>query len=766
MTADATSAGLTSAQALAALREAGPNEIPDVRESLVRQLADKLWAPVPWMLEAAVVLELWQGKWLEAGVIAALIVFNAVVALLQEGRARSALAALKTRLALNAHVRRDGAWQTIAARDVAPGDVVKLSLGAVVPADARIVAGDVLVDQSMLTGESVAVEAGEGSVAFSGAMVRRGEATAVVTATGTRTKFGRTAELVTTAHVVGTQQKSVLRVVRNLAVFNGLVVLGFVAYAWGRGVAWTTIEPIVLVCVLASIPVSLPATFTLAAALAAHALAARGVLPTRLSALDEAGTMDVLCSDKTGTLTRNELRIALTRPAPGYDEARLLALAALASSDGGADPVDAAIRAAARPVDGLPALVAFVPFDPATKRAEARVRDGDGRETRIVKGAFAAVADGAGVDASLRSEAGRLEAEGYRVLAVAVDAAGATTIAGLIGLSDPPRDDASSLVARLHEHAVRVVMVTGDAPATAQTVAREIGLTGPICAAGAAAPRPADCAVFAGVVPEDKFGLVRSLQAEGHVVGMCGDGVNDAPALRQAHMGIAVSQATDVAKAAAGLVLTEPGLGGVLAAIEEGRRAFRRVHTYALNSIVKKIVTVLFVTAGFVMTGQPILTPLLMIVLLVVGDFLSMSIATDRVRPSRAPNVWRVDALTLTGVVLGFAQLVFAIGVLAIGAFALRLEPAALVTLAFLTLVFGGQATIYAVRTHGALWESAPSRWLVVASVADIAVGVVVATTGYLAAPLSPLAIGALLVASVGLAYVLNRLSRVAATVQ
>jgi len=754
--------GLTTSEAQAALRAAGPNEIPDTRESLVRRLADKLWAPVPWMLEAAVLLELLQGKRLEAAVIAALILFNAAVALFQEGRARSALAALKTRLALDAHARRDGAWQTIAARDVVPGDVVKLSLGAVVPADARIVAGNVLIDQSMLTGESVAVEAGVGDAAFSGAMIRRGEATAVVTATGARTQFGRAAELVRTAHVVGTQQKSVLRVVRNLAVFNGLVVLGFVGYAWWIGVPWTTIEPIVLVCVLASIPVSLPATFTLAAALAAHALAARGVLPTRLSALDEAGTMDVLCSDKTGTLTRNELRVASARPAPGCDEARLLGLAALASSDGGADPVDAAIRAAAPHVDGLPTLVAFVPFDPATKRAEARVIAGDGRESRIVKGAFAAVAAGARADADSRREAERLETQGYRVLAVAVGAAGQSTIAGLIALSDPPRDDARSLVTRLHEHAVRVVMVTGDAPATAQTVAREIGLVGPVCVAGATAPRPADCAVFAGVVPEDKFSLVQALQAEGHVVGMCGDGVNDAPALRQAHMGIAVSQATDVAKAAAGLVLTEPGLAGVLAAIEEGRRAFRRVHTYALNSIVKKIVTVLFVTAGFVMTGEPILTPLLMIVLLVVGDFLSMSIATDRVTPSRTLNVWRVDALTVTGIVLGIAQLAFATGVLAIGAFALRLAPDALVTLAFLTLVCGGQATIYAVRTNGALWESAPSAWLVAASVADVVVGVTVATLGHLAAPLPPLVIAVLLVASVGLAYGLNRLSRLA----
>jgi H+-transporting ATPase len=487
------------------------------------------------------------------------------------------------------------------------------------------------------------------------------------------------------------------------------------------------------------------------------------VLPTRLSALDEAGTMDVLCSDKTGTLTRNELRVALARPARGYDEARLLGLAALASSDGGADPVDTAIRAAAPRAEGSPTLVAFQPFDPATKRAEARVIADDGREWRIVKGAFAAIAEAARADAESRREAEQMEVEGYRVLAVAIDNSDGLTLAGLIAMSDPPRDDAATLIARLHEQAVRVVMVTGDAPVTAQTVAHAIGIVGPVYIAGVTAQNSSDCAVFAGVLPEDKFSLVQALQAEGHVVGMCGDGINDAPALRQAHMGIAVSQATDVAKAAAGLVLTEPGLGGVLAAIEEGRKAFRRVHTYALNSIVKKIVTVLFITIGFVMTGHPILTPLLMIVLLVAGDFLSMSIATDHAIPSHTPNVWRVDALTAKGVVLGFALLAFATAVLAIGAFGLHFGPDALVALAFLTLVFIGQATIYAIRTQGKLWETAPSSWLIAASLADITIGIVVVTTGYIATPLPVLVITTLLVVSAGLAYILNGLSRVCA---
>lgn len=754
--------GLTTPEAQERLRRCGLNEIAHEKAGLARRAIGKFWAPVPWLLEVAVLLELSLGKTLEAGIIALLVVFNAAIALVQEGRAQAALATLGKRLALSASVHRDGVWQRIPAKEIVPGDLIRLSLGAVVPADARLTAGEVLIDQSMLTGESAPAEAGLGASVCSGAMVRRGEAEAIVTATGTRTRFGRTAELVRTAHVAGTQQKAVLRVVRNLAVFNGLTIIAVSGWAWSLGLSLGDIEPLVLTSVLASIPVALPATFTMAAALAAHTLTRLGVLPTRLSALDEAGTMDVLCSDKTGTLTRNELRVAMTRPAPGFDEAGLLALAALASTETGSDPVDAAIRSAARPAAQPLHRIAFKPFDPETKRAEARALDTDGHERRVMKGAFAAIAGAADAGAALHREARMLEARGHRVLAVALDTPLGARVAGLIALSDPPRTDAATLVGRLKESGVRVLMVTGDAPGTAQAVARAVGLTGRVCEAGAIGARiPGDCAGFAGVLPEDKFNLVRSLQKSGHTVGMCGDGVNDAPALRQAHMGIAVSSATDVAKAAAGLVLTEPGLGGVIAAIEEGRKAFRRVQIYALNSIIKKVVTVSFIAVGFAMTRHAILTPLLMIVLLVVGDLLAMAIATDRVTPSRTPNVWRVNALTRAGLAFGTAQLAFASAVLAVGIFSLHLPADAQPTLAFLTLVFGNQATIYVIRARRAPWKTRPGRWLVAASLADVAIGVAVAATGWLAMPLSWAVISGLLAASLALLFALEGLRRI-----
>ena len=469
------------------------------------------------MLEAAIVLELALGKYVEAAIIAGLLVFNAALGLFQESRAQATLAALKSRLALNASVRRDGAWKTIPAVQLVPGDVVKLSLGAVVAADVHLTGGEVLLDQSMLTGESVPIEAGAGVQTYAGALVRRGEAVAEVTATGARTKFGRTAELVRTAHVVSSQQKAVLRVVRNLAGFNGVVIVLLVAYAWLLKMPLDEIIPLVLTGVLASIPVALPATFTLAAALGARALANLGVLSTRLSAVDEAASMDVLCADKTGTLTRNALTVTTVHPMSGFDEADVLALAALASSDGGQDPVDGAIRtaAASKPVSDAPRLIKFAAFDPAKKMSEATATDSTGSPQRIVKGASAVVIGLAQPSPAATAVASELEAKGFRVLAVAAGPPAAMKLAGLIALSDPPRPDSAALVSELHGLGVRIVMVTGDAPTTAAIVAKAVGLDGAVYPPGPIPDsiHPEQFAVFAGVLPEDKYRLVKAFQA-------------------------------------------------------------------------------------------------------------------------------------------------------------------------------------------------------------------------------------------------------------
>ena len=564
---DTASQGLSGDEARARLERDGPNAMPDTSAHPLRNALTKFWAPVPWLLEASIVLEIVLHKNYEAGVIAALLLFNAALAYFQESRAQSTLTALKSRLALNASVQRDGKWRTMPAAELVCGDLLKLSLGGVVAADVHLTGGSVELDQSMLTGESLPIDAGAGTDTFAGALVRRGEATAIVTATGTHTKFGRTAELIRTAHVVSTQQKAVLKIIRNLAVFNCLIIVAMGVYAYHHAMPSSELIPLLLTSVLAIIPVALPATFTLAAAIGARALAKQGVLPTRLSAVDEAASIDVLCSDKTGTLTRNELTVTSVRPLPGFDEAHVLGMAALASSDGGQDPVDAAIRLAAsqKTATGLPKLTVFVPFDPVKKTSEATATDPNGSSERIIKGAFTAVVAITAPSPAAAGIADELEKKGFRVLAVAAGPAASSRIIGLIALSDPPRADSISLISELNGLGVRTVMVTGDAPATAAIVAREVGLQGAFCPAGKLPEgiKPEDFSVFAGVLPEGKFDIVKAFQKSGHTVGMCGDGANDAPALRQAQIGIAVSTATDVAKSAAGVVLTEAGLAAI-----------------------------------------------------------------------------------------------------------------------------------------------------------------------------------------------------------
>jgi len=734
------SKGLSSEVAASLLQKDGPNAMPDTSAHPLQNALAKFWAPVPWLLEASILLELVLQKYFEAAIIAGLLVFNAALAYFQEGRAQATLAALKSRLALNASVCRDGKWKTLPATQLVRGDLLKLSLGGVVAADVHLIDGSVSLDQSMLTGESLPLEASPGTDTYAGALVKRGEATAEVTATGVHTKFGKTAELVRTAHIQSSQEKAVLRIVRNLAIFNGVIIVLIGGYSYAHALPWSEIIPLLLTAILAAIPVALPATFTLAAALGARALAKLGVLPTRLSAVDEAASIDVLCSDKTGTLTCNQLAVTSVRPMPGFDEAHVLGMAALASSEGGQDSVDAAIRSASSkgPASDLPKLTTFIPFDPAKKTSEATATDAKGAAQRIIKGAFTAVIGLTAPSPTAAGVADELEKQGFRVLAVAAGPPATVQLIGLIALSDPPRSDSASLISELHALGVSTVMVTGDAPATAVIVAHAVGLKGAVCPPGPIPDgvKPPDFAVFAGILPDGKYNLVKAFQKHGHTVGMCGDGANDAPALRQAQMGIAVSTATDVAKSAAGIVLTKPGLEGIVAAIKEGRITFQRVLNYTLNSVMKKVLQVLLLAIGLVMTGHAVLTPLLMVIVMITGDFLAMSITTDRVRPSETPNAWQIGRITSAGVILGICFLAFCTAILAVGKFKLGLGVDELRTLSVVSIVYGSQATIYVIRGRRHLWGLRPTIWLVLSSVADLLIISTLAIGGIAMAPL------------------------------
>lgn len=756
--------GLTSQEAERRLSQFGRNETVEHEKPFLLKIAFELWQPVPWMLEAAIVLQLAIGERLEAVVIATLLMFNVALSYFQEGKAQATLSILKSRLSVKATVKRDGVWKQIPAPELAPGDVVKLELGSLVPADARIIEGAILLDQSMLTGESTPVEVGVGAVAYSGAIGRRGEAVAEVVATGARSYYGKTAELVRVAGAKSAQQEAVLGVVRNLAVFNGAVTVLLIAYGHSLSMSSGRLVALTLTAVLASIPVALPATFTLAAALGAQALARKGVLLTRLNAVHESSMVDVICVDKTGTLTCNQLGVAAVATLTDeLNEADVLRLSALASSTAGFDPVDAAIRAAA-PASGEKApllqLRSFTPFDPATKVAEAVVTDAAGREQRIIKGAPIAIGRRSPLGVRAEQQIDVLSRSAGRVIAVAYGPPGSEKLVGLIALSDPPRPESKPLIAELRAEGVATVMVTGDAAATAASVARAVGLTGPVCSAEKIPheANPDDFAIYAGVFPEDKFKRVQAFQRQGHIVGMCGDGVNDAPALRQAQMGVAVSTATDVAKSAASVVLTEPGLTGVVDAIKEGRAAFQRVLTYTLNALVKKFLLVPFLGVGLLTTGHAIVTPMQMALLLITGDFLTMAIATDRATPSSEPDVWRLGAITGAAASVAFAGLLLLSTVVLAGERQLGLNIDELRTLAFVSLVFLGQATVYVLRDRRRLWSSSPSKWLVASSTINVAIAILLGLAGWLMAPLPAWIIGELFVATLLFALVLDLL--------
>jgi H+-transporting ATPase len=766
ISSSAAETGLSAVEATRRLEQFGPNAVVEEHTGPVPRILRHFWAPVPWMLEATIALQLAIGERVEALMVAALLIANVGLSVFQEGRANAALALLKQRLALRARVKRDGRWSEILAAGLVPGDIVQVSLGAIVPADLRILSGTVLLDQSMLTGESMPAEIEAGKPAFAGALVRRGEAIGEVTATGTRTYFGRAAELVRIAHVESSEQHAVMGVVRNLTIVNFAIVVGMVAYAHTHAMGVERIIPLVLTALLAAVPVALPATFTLAATLGAKTLALKGVLLTRLDALHEAAMIDVLCADKTGTLTENALEVAaVCATEDGYREDDVLAMAAMASSIGGQDPVDAAIRACASTrtvASGAPTLHRFTPFDPTTKMAEAFGADAAGRLLHIVKGAPAAIAHVAPITPRAGQELERFTAAGYRTLAVACGPSGAVKLIGLIAFSDPPRADSRGLLAELRSLGVRPVMVSGDAAATAATVAHAIGLDGAVCPAGKIPDSvgPEDFAVYAGVFPEDKFRLVKAFQHEGHAVGMCGDGANDAPALRQAQMGIAVSSATDVAKAAAGIVLTEPGLGGIVACISEGRSAFQRVLTYTLSILINKCVTLVVLGAGLIMTGHAVLTPMLQALSMLAGDVVTMSRAADRAKPTPYPNAWRVRNLTLAAIPLGIFKLAYCIGVLAVGWFWLGLAFDQMRTLTLAMLVFAGQANVYVLREKGPFWNSRPAGVMLAASLADVTIVAALAMSGVLMSPLSPSIILTLALATLGFALVMDLLKR------
>jgi len=762
------SQGLSDGEVQKRRAQYGANTIAEKLIPLWRGILAKFWAPVPWMLEAVIALQMVLGRRLEALVIAVLLVFNAMVAFLQERRAKDALALLRRTLHVNARVLRNGQWREVPAERLVPGDLVHVRAGDLVPADLMVFDGVVALDQSALTGESLPVDAGPGKPAYAGGIVRQGEATGEVTAIGSRTFFGRTAELVRSSGAPSHMQQTIFAIVKRLVIFDAALAALAVVFAMWHHLPPADTAVFVLMLMVASVPVALPATYTLATALSSMQLAHQGVLVTRLPAVEEAAAMDSLVSDKTGTLTQNTLTLAgLIALAVGIDEKAVLRTAALASDDATQDPLDLAVIGPARAqglLEGSPARQAFHPFDPATRRSEG-VYTADGQDWHAVKGAASVIGALCKLDvdqrAALEAAESRLAETGARVLAVAAGAADSMQLMGVVGLADPPRPDAADLIAQLTQLGVRVRMATGDALETARAIGAKLGLGTRVCEATEdGLQNPEACDLYARVLPEGKHAIVRALQRTGHVTGMTGDGVNDAPALRQAELGVAVASATDVAKAAAGVVLTTPGLGGVLTVVHTGREVHRRMLTYTLNKTIKTLEIVVFLTLGLMLTGTFVLSSTLIVLLLFTNDFVTMTIATDRVLPAPRPQKWNVRRLMAAASAFGVLSLLFTFTVYWWARRSLGLDHGQLQTVVFLLLVFSNQACIYALRTDGRLWSFAPGRWMLMASTGDVVVVCLLATSGWLMAALPALQVGALLSACVLFALFLDQAKR------
>jgi len=755
--ADVASGGLSDEEAARRLAADGPNAIPEAHQSKLALLLSKLWGPVPWLLEAAIVLELVLGNDVQALVIAVLVALDAALAFREEGGAEEALTLLRQRLRVEARVLRSGTWRAVSAETLVVGDVVHVRQGDLVPADLELSSGEIALDTSALTGESLARTVRAGDAAWSGSVVVRGEATGTVSATGTRTTFGRTAELVSASHAPGRLEQLIMGFVGALLALDVALVALVLIDGAARHLAWSTLLPFAVILVVAAVPVALPTTFTLASALGSRELADRGVLVTRLAAIEEAASMEVLCTDKTGTITENRLAVSGVVAYDCSDE-HVLAVAAAASDPATQDPLDLAIlaEAKARGVEPLGPCRSSVPFDPATKRAEATVEVPGGALLHVAKGAPAVLirlCGSSGLPEAIAADVARLAGSGARVLGVAEGPAPDATmrLVGLIGMADPPRPDSARLVRRLRELGVRTVMVTGDGLATAKAIAAKVGIGDRASDATVLRDPERDrlgaeevSDVYAEVLPEDKLALVTRLQAAGTVVGMTGDGVNDAPALRKAEVGIAVANATDVAKAAASLVLTDPGLENVVAGVEVSRRIHERMLTYTLNKIAKTLQISIFLSLGIVVFGQFATTPLLVVLLLLANNFATMSLATDRVSTPRNPERWGVAGLVIASASLAVPLVLLSFAVWYVGKLGLGLDLGQLQTLVFVWLVASAQGTIYAVRERHHFWHSRPSAWLAASSVLDLVAVAVLAWRGWLmtALPLGAVGVG------------------------
>ncbi len=718
--------GLSSDEATQRLAQYGPNALQEKHVSVLRRLLGYFWGPIPWMIEVAAVLSALVQHWADFWIIFALLVFNASIGFWQEFTAGNAVAALMKQLALRARVRRDGQWQEIDAQQLVPGDIVRIRLGDVIPADVKLVEGDYLsVDQSALTGESLPITKRTGDEAFSGTVVKQGEVVAEVIATGANTRFGKTASLVQQAKTVSHFQKAVLSIGDYLIYVSLALVALLIIVQLHRQMPWLDLVQFALILTVASIPVAMPAVLSMTMAMGAMALSKRKAIVTRLESIEEMASMDVLCSDKTGTLTQNRLTLGEIELFHAKDEQEVLLAAALASREEDKDAIDEAVLEGMQDKRQLTPFrqTAFVPFDPVHKRTEATIQDASGSTFQVVKGAPQVIMEMAGLSGDMLTRAQQVvdafAVQGYRALGVARRDSGAAgwTFLGILSLFDPPREDSAETIAQARKYGVSMKMVTGDNLAIAKQIANKLGLDSNILRADALpvdddgtnhksrieAVEKADG--FAEVFPEHKFAIVKILQKHNHITGMTGDGVNDAPALKQADVGIAVSGATDAARAAADLVLTAPGLSVIVNAIEEARRIFERMNAYAIYRISETIRIMFFVVLAMVFFDFYPITAIMIILLAFFNDVPIMTIAYDHTGLEKNPVRWNMQQVITVATAMGIVGVVGSFGMLLIAMDWLHLGVAQIQTYVFLKMAVAGHLVLFVARTKGHFWQ-------------------------------------------------------------
>ena len=746
--------GLSGVEAAQRLARGGPNALPEKKRSRLVMLLSYLWGPMPWMIEAAILLCAIVGDWVDFAIILALLIGNTLIAYFEEASAGDAVAALKARLALEALVKRDGAWQKLPASQLVPGDRVRIAIGAVVPADMAVLTDDPLqVDQAALTGESLAVKRGKGDLLYSGSVLKQGRAEGVITATGANTFFGKTARLVGEAESNDHLQAAVVKLSDYLIVLNMVLVSIILVARIHAGDNVLRVIKYCLVLTVASIPLATPTVLAVTMAIGAQALARKGALVTRLASIDELASVDLLCSDKTGTLTLNQLSLGDPFTLPGCTADQLLLAAALASDAQDGDAIDQTILAGLADAASLKAFqtLHFTPFDPVSKRTEALVRAGSGQQLRFSKGApqaiLALIQDKAAIEQPVQARIEALAGRGFRALGVArAEGDGPWQMLGILSLSDPPRPDSKATLAAAAQLGVPVKMVTGDQVLIAREMCRELGLHDnvldaaifrqtPASQMGSLAQQIETADGFAQVFPEDKFHIVQTLQSDQHVVAMTGDGVNDAPALKEANCGIAVSGATDAARAAADIVLLSPGLSVIIDAIRLSRKIFLRMDSYCLYRVVETVRILIFTTLAILWFGSYPVTVVMLVILALINDGSMVTIAYDNTLTPSRPLRWDMPRLLIMSSVIGVVGVVETLLLYDFVAHRLGLPLDRVQTLIYLQLAIGGMLTIYCTRVRGPFWSIRPAAKMLWATGASVTLSTLMGALGWLMSP-------------------------------